>query len=224
MGPFVLKPVGSDHVLAPGGVTLASIFATEAKVVGYVSGVQFNSFYSAILTCWDTRVFGTMRNMRCINLVAVESGEARPCFMAYTSEKILLVNAHAPQPNNVHLDTVFRKMNRAAQEIVPQGETPRHVVMTGDFNDRGRVLDKGQTLLGVRLHPPRMIRTCCYDPGFGMNNGRYEFTGDYVVSDMRSRAVHRILPDGTLTNEDTAQPKVGRSDHEPVVATLELEG
>lgn len=218
MGPFVLSPVHADHVIAPDNVTLASLFRPSANVVGYITGVQL-SFYQALLTCWDTRVFGNVVNLRSKNVVQSQH-EARPCFVAYTSKRVLIVNVHAPQPDTQDLHTVFQFIDRTCHEVVGSRPTPLHIVITGDFNDSPEALTFVPSVMGLNVRPPAMIRTCCYDPGYGMQQGSYQFPGDYVLSDLQTVSTYNIRPDGTLSTEDVTKPTVGRSDHDPIVVTF----
>ena len=98
----------------------------------------------------------------------------------------------------------------------------RHVIVTGDFNDAASLLSQHTaTVAGKRLHPPAALRTCCYDPGYGMDDkGAYQFPGDYVLSDAPTRATHRVADDGALVETGGSDPTVGRSDHEPVCVAL----
>jgi hypothetical protein len=70
---------------------------------------------------------------------------------------------------------------RSSWRALGATEKPVHIFLTGDFNYTPRALADGQTLLGMRIHPPPFLRTCCYDPGYGMLGGAYQFGGDYVT-------------------------------------------
>lgn len=217
-GPFVLPELRGDHILTGEGTRLRSLFSSGAEPVGYMAGIQLG-FYSALLTSWDKRVLGSASRTHCVNL-ADDPQDARPCFLAFTTRGFLVVNAHAPQPDVTKMDTVFRRIEQACKEVA--SGPVEHIVVMGDFNDGTRALEKGRMLFGKKLSPPGMIRTCCYDPGFGMRKGKYMFTGDYVMSDLAPISHHRVLPDGTLSGEDAVRPSVGRSDHDPVLSTFSL--
>ena len=168
-------------------------------------------------------MYGRAVRTRCINLG--DEYDLRPCFMALTDGGFLVVNLHAPQPDDAPLADVLAMVDGACAALT-QGHTVAHAIVLGDFNDQYAALAPGAELgrLGVRLYPPQMIKTCCFDPGYGMDDDRrYQFPGDYVLSSLRTRATHRVLPDGTRPAADAVAPlypSVARSDHDPVVVAL----
>ena len=78
-------------------------------------------------------------------------------------------------------------------------------------------------MLGVSIPPPpSLLKTCCYEPGYGMIDNKYRLTGDYVLSSLPMPSVYRVEADGSLSSEGGSNPATGRSDHEPVLALLNV--
>ena len=214
-GPFINR-LPPSHALCSGNVLLPSLFSQGAKVEAFFSGLQAQSYYSALMTCWDAKAFGHAVSADCINLT---SSDVRPCFIAYTERRVLIVNAHAPHSHTLPLRKVFSIIDKQSRKVVGKHAPPLKMIVVGDFNDEGYAIP-GQVLLQRKLNHPPLLRTCCYDPDFGMQSGKYRFPGDYVLSDMTVQSMHRIHHDGTLSASHATRPSVGRSDHEPVFAVL----
>ena len=77
-------------------------------------------------------------------------------------------------------------------------------------------------MFGKKVNPPAKLLSCCYEPGYGMQGNEYQFTGDYVMSNLETKDSGILSPDGTLTKNVPKKEQIGRSDHEPVAVQLEL--
>ena len=53
-----------------------------------------------------------------------------------------------------------------------------------------------------------------------MKGGKYQFTGDYIMSTLNTKQALRVHPSGKYTRDQPTGDQVGRSDHEPVIVQL----
>lgn len=219
-GPFIENGAlsGEGHLVAP-NVPLKNIMPEDAEIVGYIAGIQGRGFFASLCTCWDVKKLGAKKRHECVSL-SQRANDLRPCYVAFTEKRFLLINMQAPQP---HVREIFDAMGRVEEccRKVTNKEAVKEIVLLGDFNDgTGEFIQKNVSLVGRTLGAPSKLRTCCYDPETGMREDAYQLTGDYAMSTMQTLHTNRVLFDGSLNHKDAVIPaeNEGRSDHDPVVA------
>ena len=219
--------VGPEHLLSS-EASVQGMLKTD-EVAGVIGVSQYegsdNTFYSAVMTCWNTGVFGDVQKSVCTNLG--NPPDMRPCLVILT-KMYLLVNLHAPQPQNYTLESLRVSIDEACRHIGVTTSANLKIIVMGDFNDTNGVIQAQEsiTILDTRLGlATKNLMTCCYESGYGMIDGTYQFAGDYVLSNLDVVASGIIKSDGKLTQDAGRKGEIHgapRSDHEPVIAKLRI--
>ena len=216
---------GSDDI--SNELTMQDLFGPNVNVKGsWVAMHSSNAFnfYEGIATIWDVSVMGHMQCQTCINLANTKQ-DVRPCLITMLSRGALIINCHAPQPENYTIQSFTKKVDEAIASMRNTNTFQiATIVLCGDFNDRKNMFKDGVTIDGMKVHAPEKVISCCYDPGYGSIDGFYQFQGDYIMSSAPVSNT-RIFDHQGREQTTPVQLKAGtpgRSDHEPVVAEVSL--
>lgn len=205
------------------GLTMKNLFRSSAHVQGLWVAMHGAHFYEGIASVWDSNVMGHLQTHACVNLASTDH-DVRPCLMTMMSTGVLIINCHAPQPNNYTMKSFKSKVEGGIKSM--KVHTIGSIILCGDFNDRKWIFEDGVTLFGIKVHPPERLVTCCYDPGGGskLPSGKYNFHGDYIMSSEHVAKTRIFNIDGKWQKTHAQKPSAtkGRSDHEPITAEIQF--
>ena len=217
-GAHILRQTPNHNLVSDNSgnnVPVSQLFINDADVAAFIAVLQ-SSFYSAVMTCWDQKQLGSAVQQVCINVG--RGNDLRPCHLLLTDKSLLIINIHAPQPQNYNVEELMQRINMAYYKL--SSLLPQNIILMGDFNDTSKRMQHGVKLLNRQLGKPAMLMTCCYEPGYGMRGGKYQFTGDYIMSTLSTKRAFRVQPSGQYTSDQPTGNQVGRSDHEPIIVEL----